>query len=535
MQKFCDSLYNDPYAQDTQINEAAFSVKNAKKVAEAYGALFGKEFGGKFIPVYSEWYQKQRETGTGIKMVNTAGARLRINFSDRMLKFAAAPRNFIVLSSIDYWSPANKNDTCPTTTCYFEESVNVVQIWKQLAGLIRSGREGKYTIKDLLGIKESCHQSAVPATDMIDEDLTKGTMGSRRSFLKGRGEKQVIGNQYADFVQYVKDNGLEDAWEQYIATIEAGKPERNQTSSDIDQTQKELDEHKYCDPRTIFKDIEGLTYTVAHGIIRSFICCGMGGVGKTWHITHVMEDEVEKAHVKYRYHSGMKVAVTSFYREVFLNRDAINVFDEADDILQNSDIIVMLKPVLDTSGKNAMEYLTNTESMRNKSDAEIEDYSAYCDEVADNGGNVIYSNKPVGGPAEEGDVPDTARIPSKFFFSGGMIFITNMPASKMDQAIISRSAFIDVQLRAEDVLWRIFDILLAQVKMGKYTMAALKKFSAGMGYDVEFTSDSFTIHDIIGGNALSSRKKQLTVRTATNALKMIDFGVPNWESLVQYI
>ena len=44
--------------RESILNEASFSVKDLKKVAETYGKLFGREFGGTFIPFNTEWYKK---------------------------------------------------------------------------------------------------------------------------------------------------------------------------------------------------------------------------------------------------------------------------------------------------------------------------------------------------------------------------------------------------------------------------------------------------------------------------------------------
>ena len=104
-------------------------------------------------------------------------------------------------------------------------------------------------------------------------------------------------------------------------------------------------------------------------------------------------------------------------------------------------------------------------------------------------------------------------------------------ASKIDQAIISRSAFVDVWLTERQVYNRIFDILKAQLKKGAFSENALKSYAQSLGVD---------FNDIIEGKEIvvnaQKRNKQLTVRSAVLALKMIDAGgFPDWEELSAYM
>jgi hypothetical protein len=62
------------------------------------------------------------------------------------------------------------------------------------------------------------------------------------------------------------------------------------------------------------------------------------------------------------------------------------------------------------------------------------------------------------------DVGTKIKLPSSFDFTSRIIFISNMPAAKFDKdanmaAIKSRSFFMDVQLKREDIVNRIRSIL----------------------------------------------------------------------------
>ena len=510
---------------ESVINEASFSVKDLRKVAITYGRLFGKEFGGTFKPFNTEWYQKPKEKGQGVRMINKIGRQLRINFSNRTSNFANAPKDFVVLSSIDFWEQGNYDDACPTTTCYFSQAVNVVKIWDKLGQLIRTGKAGKYSLGDFVGrVREGINEASIADT--------------RREFLAKHGGAKSRAGFKSAFDSWVDTNGLRDEWNEYILEIEPGKPERNGLAAEIKKNEKALEEHEWCNPKTIFDTVEKLTNVVIKRITRSFILCGMGGVGKTFHVDKKMNEVLGPEGKSWYSSSGKATSAAAFYDELFVARDKILLCDEADDVLKNPEIVVMLKPVLDTSGKNTMEYAMGKMPTYGLDDATIKRYSDYADELA-HWGLPPYSGKK--GPqliehdekgahgiawnrdlfmskmaSRELDADSITGywVPSKFFFTGGIIFISNMPAKDIDQAIMSRSAFVDLWLTATDVVIRIKDILHATYPQ-----------------DIELTDE------IIEYLSKPERKKQLTIRSGTYAMRLIQDSETkgDWKELIDYM
>ena len=160
-------------------------------------------------------------------------------------------------------------------------------------------------------------------------------------------------------------------------------------------------------------------------------------------------------------------------------------------------MVVQLKAALDTSGQPTMEYAAGTYNVKGWSKSDIEDYCNSVDEQLENG-KVI-------GPNNKGN---NVMLPSKYYFTGKVVFISNMPASAIDSAIMSRSVFVDVQLKPEDKLRRIESILLAQ------------------GYQ---ESEVFEVVEALGEKGKGS--KELTVRSAVMALKMKELGYDDWKRL----
>ena len=275
-----------------------------------------------------------------------------------------------------------------------------------------------------------------------------------------------------------------------------------------------MDETVYSDPKYVFEDIKTLTKFVAQGGSKSLIVCGMGGIGKTYEVTSTLRKIYGEPGDKYTYHSGAKISPRSFYSAVFRERDMLQVWDEADSILKQDDTVMMLKPALDTSGKPAMEYVTNTLPMTGKNEAEIRDYCAQCDEAD----TLIYTNNP--NKLKDGEMV----FPSKFYFDGQMIFISNMRASEIEEAIKSRSIFLDVYLSATDVMNRMKTIMKAQYP--DETDESLNEFFDTMGASVP---DEGPVTYMTP--ELARRNKPLTIRSLVLGMALKKAGVESWERI----
>jgi hypothetical protein len=142
------------------------------------------------------------------------------------------------------------------------------------------------TDTDIIKVSKD-HRISTPDGVKYVRDLSVGDMISHKS-----GEKEIIGIEYGEIVNV------------YDLTIES-------------------EDHLFLD---------------ANGYIHH----------NTWHITEgprSLKALLGPAGGEWEYHSGTKAAPYSFYKTLFQERDKIIVFDEADSILKNQDIVMMLKPV----------------------------------------------------------------------------------------------------------------------------------------------------------------------------------------------
>lgn len=254
------------YLRRHRINEASFKTEDLLKVCKLYGSLFSKGLGAPLRVWGMEDFQRSGEEGSGVRMVNVNGDMFRFNFSNTVNGYANSKA--VVLSSIDYWEPGNKDLEYPTTTCTFSREVNVIQIWKKLSDIILSGKYGEYTRADLGAMNEA-------------DDLFKmGDSSTRRDFLSSKGISGWKAGNRGSFEKELEDQGLEDEWKEYVAKVGAGKPEKNTTEGRMQKAEKMLKQVKYADPDVVFNDLVTLTKVFHKGKRKLLTVCGMGGLGK---------------------------------------------------------------------------------------------------------------------------------------------------------------------------------------------------------------------------------------------------------------
>ena len=247
----------------TYLTEAIFRIEDLIKVCKSYGSLLGKGLGGAFKIWTNETFERDGESGQGVRMVNAKGHMIRLNFSDTLAGYANSKA--VVLSSIDYWMPGNKELEYPDVTCRFLQQVNVIQIWNELSDKIFNGKFGKYTLKDLGG---------------VNEDLDYATRKTRQEFIASKGLSLWQADQKPAFAQVISKNNLESEWNAFIATVEQGKSETNSTETKLKAAEAKLKKVKYADPDVVFKDIVTLTKIFKNGRKKLLTICGMGGLGK---------------------------------------------------------------------------------------------------------------------------------------------------------------------------------------------------------------------------------------------------------------
>lgn len=174
------------------------------------------------------------------------------------------------------------------------------------------------------------------------------------------------------------------------------------------------DLYVYGDPKILFEDLKKYVDMVIANEQPSLVITGSPGVGKTFLVTKELESkglvkDKDWVHIK-----GRSTAA-GLYIALYENKDKILLIDDCDSVFKNDDAVSILKSALDSYDVREISWLVG---------------------------------KPLVSPSTG------QKLPTKFIFNGGAIFISNLPQKKIDYAVKSRSFVLEVALTPEDMLKR---------------------------------------------------------------------------------
>jgi len=162
-----------------------------------------------------------------------------------------------------------------------------------------------------------------------------------------------------------------------------------------------------------FEFLSDLTTMVVNNITPSLVCCGAGGLGKTFSVTKTIKDnDVDESN--FLFIKGYSTA-RGLYNTLYDNNGKLIVFDDCDSVLEDKIALNILKSALDSYEKRTISW----SARMNKSD--------------------VY--------------------PQSFDFTGRIIFISNKDKSKIDGAILSRSLTVDLSMTPDEKIERMEYIL----------------------------------------------------------------------------
>lgn len=260
-------------------------------------------------------------------------------------------------------------------------------------------------------------------------------------------------------------------------------------------TPKAVAATKTIDPELVFninerfQILEDFVDMVATGTIPSAIITGQGGLGKSHTVFAALKRagkiNLDDAEIGARFDEGLSskayVVVKGFstakglYRTLFENRNRLVVFDDCDSVLKDAVAANLLKAALDSYDKRVITWNAETS---------------------------------FGGDDE---------LPKSFIFTGGVIFISNMPMYKIPQAIISRSMPADVSMTRKEIIERMSVI----VKSDDFLV----------GYEQEHKEEAL---NFIAANSERAEVKEINLRTLINVTKARATKPDHWKRLALY-
>lgn len=225
---------------------------------------------------------------------------------------------------------------------------------------------------------------------------------------------------------------------------------------------------KEFDINTRFDFLGSLVNMVIKGQQVSLIITGDGGLGKTKTVNdHIEAAGLIEGETVYTV-KGYSTA-KGLYNTLFENSDKLIIFDDCDEVLTNSVATNILKGALDSYDKRVVHWISNVVS---------ED------------------------------------IPPYFEFSGRIIFISNMPRTKIPQTLQSRATLIDVSMNMKDKMERM-----------KRILPLLRK-----DVSLEKKQESLRLLDKWKENC-----KDLNFRTLLKIISIRTSGVKDWRNLAEYM
>jgi len=174
-----------------------------------------------------------------------------------------------------------------------------------------------------------------------------------------------------------------------------------------------------------FTFVDNLVKMVANKTTPSAVITGEGGLGKSFTVINALKaaglkdvSEVDPGTVvassrMFRVVKGFSTA-KGLYRVLHENKNSIIVFDDCDSVLKDPDALNLLKGALDSFDKRLITWNTSV----------------------------------------SGD-----GLPRVFEFTGGVIFISNLPQEKIDQALKTRSMNVDLSMSTEQKIERMQHIV----------------------------------------------------------------------------
>lgn len=271
--------------------------------------------------------------------------------------------------------------------------------------------------------------------------------------------------------KFVKNEALE------MASDPLGNPPKivpspPENTDDTVQPQSDINNNSL----SIFDELKALVTMVVNNVNPSLIITGRGGIGKTHTVLDTFKDYDLVKDDEYVIIKGASTAL-SMYKALFFNNGKIVVFDDCDSIFKDPDGVNILKAALDSYDEREISWLSKSTYDPN-------------------------TQSPT----------DSKPVPNRFVFDGQIIFISNMPMEKVDQAIRTRSYTIDINLTEKEM----FEIM--------------EKNLPNILPNVDLVTKK-EVFDYLKSTYKSSQET-INVRTLIKAIKIRMSGAPNWRVLV---
>ena len=258
------------------------------------------------------------------------------------------------------------------------------------------------------------------------------------------------------------------------------------------------------DVNNLFKKMESLVQLVAMGNVKALLIYGGPGTGKTFTVKQALNSAGRKEGESWFMVKG-KITTAQLYRNLFLHRHPgeILVFDDTDSVWNDKEAGNILKAALDSYDERLVSWHSDkTQNVTKYSQDQREEYFKDLDDQLTGG---IEDGKKM------------MKFPSEFIYEGRIIFISNLTRDKFDDAVMTRSAKIDMSLTPYQMFDRMESIL---PHIGRKDVSIEEK-----QYIMDFLKDEHS----------SGRMPAVSLRSFVNAENVKSSGLENWRELLDHM
>jgi len=507
---FNQRMANLEYHDQGLITEA-FSKKDLDVVIPKLARVVGKSandelyrYGG------ANYYQKFQKAGTGAVVgalfLTKNGKAIRFNWEASIQREASA-----AVTSIDVWQKDEWNLGYPRpTVCIHTDDMNIVQIAKVASQLLKNPALKSVTLSEDFHITEAKRnmasvQQVIDYMNANKVKLDQVKVKNLSAFVAQTGQDwpPAIRNLKSGRGTFNLSNaGNMGSGSAEIATIQQPQQEKHPNHPVVATAETKA---RAIPVETLFEDLNDLATLVAKKVRPSLLVVGGAGTGKTFTVMKAVKKAGLQEKEDYLVVKG-KTSTFGLYETLFLYHDKLVIFDDCDDVFASGDSRNLLKAALDSYDKRIISW--NSKLTMNTSGMDDASKKQYDDSLR---------SAMLAGAWNAAD-KDSQKMPSEFEFLGGVIFISNIPKDKMEQAIISRSLTIDVTLSRDEMFERI-ELIMKDINPGDG--------SATM-------EDKEEVLKYLKEESEKGNMGYPSMRTFVAGLEVKMSGLPRWKNLMAY-
>jgi len=486
----------------TQLNEVAFSNSRFDKAIYLIQKLLTKRtsktmyrYGG--AKGYDEFVKSKSGPGTGVLFLIKGGAAVRFNWEKKRSKSVA-------ITSIDYWneyvSDKRADKTMETT------NFNTVVLVNLIAQLIKQPSAKKLKLEEntVGGEWDSLNEGKWKRTSLANfHTLAMNMFG--KSDLTQKELYTIRDDTGFSPPSIIFDNHIEGTKPKVFRipesdNVQISKGEREESVGEEKAIQNGVARADGVTVDELFEELEGMATMFRDGFVRSLLVTGGGGTGKTYTIVQILNQGGYKEGEGYKKLSG-KISPMGLYTELFISREEEDmlVFDDIDSVFGSEESRNILKAALDTTGDRTITWKSPlTVDLSGLEGDEYEEELALI-------GDKIKTGQEV-------------KLPNRFDFKGRVLFISNLPENKIEQAIISRSMHIDVTLSSQEVFDRM-EVIMQHIEPAN-----------GQKVSIEQKQE---LLDELRATAKRHPNKYYSMRNFVKGLNIISSGTPDWKRYIK--